>query len=982
MRRPGARVFALLGTTLAALALLAVLGASSARSAAEERAAGPASNGSCVVCHGGIEDMHPFAPVTCVQCHGGDASRTVKEDAHVRSRTRPPGDERVLGQSFDPEYLRFLDPGDLRAAPASCGPCHQRAVYDVTHSLHATTSGHLADGLYENGVVAERHPPVAVFDVRDELPADVARPPTAVRNLKQVRGPTGGDRTRVASHFADLPRKACMQCHLWSRGRAVRGRAGLDGDYRGSGCSACHVPYADDGFSQSRDASIDHHEPGHARTHTMVRFPATETCTRCHYGDASIGLSFRGLAQPIPGMPQSPDAPGLHPKRLNGVYYIDDPARTPPDVHHARGMHCVDCHTAGDVMGDGFLYRRMEDAVAIRCETCHGTWDAAATGVTARGERLPHLTRDAGGVWLTSRVTGARHRVKQVGDIVRPGAPDYNPRAALAMSPDHGRLECYACHNAWMPNFFGFHFDRNEAFTQLDLLSGDRTTGRVTTQEKVFATFDRLVLGWNSHGRVAPYMVGFSSMATVHAEDGTLLLDQELPVTRAGLSGMTLVHHQPHTVTARARRCAECHASATTYGRGSGDFRLAREFVVTGGDTGARFVALDRETPADSALVSAAGIDEVRAVALVNDRLTGRAKTLISASASGELTFVAADVPGFPRTVRTEKDAVADPQALLVADDTLFVADGEAGLRIYDIANVSRPRLLAHVPDLPAYDVAQDGPLLFVAAGARGLVTLDVRDPREPVQVGGDVDVNGADTAPADARCVASLFLFSRPNATEPEKDRSAPRRLVAVGTAASGAWLLDATDAARPELLAPVGSGPVVDLTFTTLVELGSEGGAIPTRERHLLLGTNGILLVTVDVDGLQAGRPPRALGVQPLRPGARTLRVAQVYNPPFLRTLVLAAGAAGIEILDLAKAAEPESLGVVAGTAGALDLALEEFPFDRTVDATGAPIMDISHEGARWLSQDELARVLGIPPFDRALYPEPARSPRDEGR
>ena len=87
-----------------------------------------------------------------------------------------------------------------------------------------------------------------------------------------------------------------MRCHLWSRGRAVRGRAGMDGDYRGEGCSACHVPYTDDGLSLSRDAAIDRFEPGHPREHRMVRFPDTATCTRCHYGDASIGLSFRGFA--------------------------------------------------------------------------------------------------------------------------------------------------------------------------------------------------------------------------------------------------------------------------------------------------------------------------------------------------------------------------------------------------------------------------------------------------------------------------------------------------------------------------------------------------------------------------------------------------------------------------------------------------------------------------------------------------------------
>src|SRR6185295_4613226 len=98
----------------------------------------------------------------------------------------------------------------------------------------------------------------------------------------------------LAAHFTDLPRKECMQCHLWSEGRSVRGRVGFDGDYRGEGCAACHVPRAVDGLSSTRDPTAPKTEPGHAERHAMTRAPTTATCTSCHCGDASIGLSFRG----------------------------------------------------------------------------------------------------------------------------------------------------------------------------------------------------------------------------------------------------------------------------------------------------------------------------------------------------------------------------------------------------------------------------------------------------------------------------------------------------------------------------------------------------------------------------------------------------------------------------------------------------------------------------------------------------------------
>ena len=979
--RPALRISTgalLLGAALAVAGLL--VRPSDAQDGGSATSAAERDNGTCGICHGALEDMHPFAPVTCVQCHGGNPRTTVKEDAHVQPRSRLPGDERVLSETYDPDYLRFLDPGNLRVAARSCGPCHERAVYDVTHSLHATTAGHLGDGLYENGVVGDRHPPVAVFHVTDDLPAELQRPPGAVSGLRQIRGfNAGGDKSRLATHFADLPRKACMQCHLWSRGRAVRGRAGMDGDYRGEGCSACHVPYADDGLSLSRDETINHYEPGHPREHRMVRFPETAACARCHYGDASIGLSFRGLAQPVPGMPQTPDAPGLHRKRLNGVYYIEDPASTPADVHHQRGMHCVDCHTRDDTMGDGFLYTRMEDAVEIRCQTCHGTWAEYATGLTARGKQLAHLARREDGVYLTSRVTGERHRVKQARDIVRPGSPDYNPKAALAMTGDHANLECYACHSGWNPNFFGFHFDRNEAFTQLDMLSGNRTTGRVTTQEKVFSTFKHFYLGWNSHGRIAPYMVGFSSMATVHDADGRLLLDQELPVTPAGLSGMRMINHQKHTATARTRPTAECHRTTQNNARSGPNFRLAREFVLTGGTRGVRLVALDRKTPADSALVSAAGIAEVTAVAARRDRTTGRATHVFAASATDGLAVVSVAAPGFPRITGRVADGVTDPQRMLLVDDTLYVADGEAGVRVFDVASPERPRQIAHVPAPPAYDLAADGPTLFVAAGEAGLVTLDVRDRAAPLVTLGGLDVNGGDTAVVDVRRIAVLFQYSRPNETALEARRSRARRLVALGTARRGVWLVDGTEPARPHVLLHLGNGPIADVALGTVYELGSEGGAIPTQERDIafVLQRDGRLALH-DVTDPTDLRAAGARGEVRAADGARALHVARVYNPPFLQTHVLVGGLGGLQIVDVSRPAQPRLLATVAGTALTEDLDLEEFPLDRTMDSAGSPIMDVSHAGARWLDQGELLRVLGVPVLDLDAVrrvPEPRR-------
>src|SRR6185436_11576889 len=109
---------------------------------------------------------------------------------------------------------------------------------------------------YEMGLLPQRGSRYGVFGVPaapapgGELEALVQVPPV------QERAP----RNELSTHYADLARKECMQCHLWSQGRATRGRIGFDGDYRGAGCAACHVAYALDGLSQSADPTAVHTE--------------------------------------------------------------------------------------------------------------------------------------------------------------------------------------------------------------------------------------------------------------------------------------------------------------------------------------------------------------------------------------------------------------------------------------------------------------------------------------------------------------------------------------------------------------------------------------------------------------------------------------------------------------------------------------------------------------------------------------------------
>src|ERR1043166_8929109 len=78
----------------------------------------------CLDCHKGIEDMHASTNVVlgCTDCHGGNAAPglTMKK-AHVAPRNQfywqssaNPVDPTVLLTHESPEFIRFVNPADLR----------------------------------------------------------------------------------------------------------------------------------------------------------------------------------------------------------------------------------------------------------------------------------------------------------------------------------------------------------------------------------------------------------------------------------------------------------------------------------------------------------------------------------------------------------------------------------------------------------------------------------------------------------------------------------------------------------------------------------------------------------------------------------------------------------------------------------------------------------------------------------------------------
>ncbi len=471
--------------------------------------------GGCLACHQGIESIRePNSemmkailergredgdPAGCTVCHGGVQGAARKEEAH-----RGPG--------FYP------DPGSPWINEHTCGRCHEEQVRVQWQGLMMTEAGKIQGVAWSAGALAGYEHTWANYDVANlpeqerlgsdaykawlrklaerepqAFPEKMSEPPAAPADTKRV-----GEDPRQAA-FTYL-RSECQRCHLGVRGRQTRG------DYRGMGCSACHVPYSNEGFYEGRDPAIPRDKRGHLLVHRIqsgrkVKVKVhnqvysgipVETCTTCHDRGKRIGVSYQGLMESAYHSPWGEDGegqPGLHTK-----HYI---ALT-EDIHYRRGMLCQDCHTSIDVHGDGALAGANLGQVEIECSDCHGTpqhapWDlpigygdefgvpveSAARGVarelppwqekgthypvedgyllSARGNPLGNVVR-RGDVVIVHTAGGMDLEVEPLEKKVREGALPTEGRVAMASIGRHiDAMECYSCHADWVPQCYGCH---------------------------------------------------------------------------------------------------------------------------------------------------------------------------------------------------------------------------------------------------------------------------------------------------------------------------------------------------------------------------------------------------------------------------------------------------------------------------------------------------------------------------------------------
>lgn len=341
----------------------------------------------CTDCHGGNASIQRPAKSNAKDA----PFQSALQAAHVLPRfpvqwnypssANPPGSFTQLNRE-SPAFIRFINPGDLRVARQACGACHLATVQASERSLMATSAMLWGGASYNNGILPYKryrlgesytalsepallknpipvNPHMADMGILDQLlplpawevvpPADVFRvferggrvigtqfPEVGLPNLsgglqkldepgrpdikQSNRGPGTG--SRIAVPLINITKTRLNDPHLWFLGTNEQ-----PGDYRSSGCTACHSPYANDrdpkhsgpyarfgheGKSATADLTIPKEQSGHPISHQFTRAIPSSQCMTCHMHQPNVFVnSFYGTTM----WDYETDAPSMWPKR-------------------------------------------------------------------------------------------------------------------------------------------------------------------------------------------------------------------------------------------------------------------------------------------------------------------------------------------------------------------------------------------------------------------------------------------------------------------------------------------------------------------------------------------------------------------------------------------------------------------------------------------------------------------------------------------
>ena len=485
---------------------------------------------SCLSCHSntkGYSEYHNPELIGCISCHLGNPNTLNKEDSHKGM---------------------VLIPGNLSDAAETCGKCHPNELSKIENSLMTTNSGLVAVDKY---IFGEADSPDYHYHIKDikYSPAD--------------------------KHIRDL----CANCHLGAEKKEFGEITEMS---RGGGCNACHLNYSEEAKTDlTTYMSSDKKELPKFHPSTDI-FVGNEHCYGCHSRSSRISTNYEGWQETMLNEDEIKNLNGYKTAEDKRVYkYIEE------DIHHTKGMLCIDCHSSHEVMGTGKKYAHEEQAVTLQCADCHFNekpntisydsldaesilvflhrdykhYDKEMIAVKKDNHPLVNTFIDAeGNAFLIGKKDGVLHPL--------------NPQPEICSRDNaHQNVSCATCHSSWTSRCIGCHneFDKDEP-RAFDLL--DKKYGKGQWKEHV-AEFSSSI----------PAMGVRSTKEGDHIEPAIpgMIMTIDQGSYRGEEVGTDVSFHRlyapnsPHTTTSIVRDCKSCHANSATLGYGKGELMYTIE---------------------------------------------------------------------------------------------------------------------------------------------------------------------------------------------------------------------------------------------------------------------------------------------------------------------------------------------------------------------------------------------------------------------
>lgn len=515
-------------------------------------------NEGCQYCHDGMTGFSPsHAPeaIGCVSCHLGNSFTISKDLAHSGM---------------------IKIPGNLETAQLSCGTadCHPGISERVDNSIMNTMSG---------VVTVDRF----VFGEENNL--------DTLANIKDL-GESAAD-----SHLRNL----CASCHTGNEKIEYGPITELS---RGGGCNACHLNYTDKSEKDLYLLSTSIGDSSIIKFHPSLTLEVTnDHCFGCHSRSGRISTNYEGWHETsltIDDVDKTKlQIPSVHKLKLltneiqilkenftdENKYRLLEDERifefVSADVHHTRGMDCIDCHNSYELMGDGNLYAHQNEQTKIECEDCHTNNEAISVTLNqldSESQKIVKLrefdkpnrrfliTRKDS-IALINTYLNADNSKVLVGKNSKKEFKLNPPNFICEEGRAHDRLSCNSCHTAWAPQCVGCHTEFDKDVVGFDNLTKTKTDG--AWRELVGEFF------------AEPPTLGIMNEGTENEKIETFVPGMIMTLDKSSYSGddePNIFHRLfaptiAHTTSAKGLSCKSCHNNPLAIGYGRGELIYGKD---------------------------------------------------------------------------------------------------------------------------------------------------------------------------------------------------------------------------------------------------------------------------------------------------------------------------------------------------------------------------------------------------------------------